>query len=456
MPETRECVVQGATNVFTSIHAMDMKFLHIDKNGEFHLGFPRNELQGISWYQLLHWDCMREAQSKLRLITQSEQDRSCILLLRLQRRAGDWLWVHCVLQVKDNMENSQQPVIVCTNQVLSEREASVMRANSWLYHYYMVQTKLQYGLAYEAHATSRMAAGYYQPPPAASQPYHQEAAPPPVATAYHQMSPLAGHQPALHPHVITHASEPVAFRYSSARRSEPEPVDYSLHPLHLKRETLTKRMNIGLSCRSSTQRSGRPYRTVESQSALVGYHRSKGARYPPPRTQSLRDHHPSNLYFFSHQNVSVPQVPDILHQELSPYVTTTPPTPGSAVSLHNAAASASATAFTFDWAPEQFVPASTAPHSDYHYSRLHYNHRSPTEHDDHCHPTHHPANSSSSSSSSSWSTDASHRNLFPLQPPPAVRPSLIVRLDSTEPMDHQTTHVKGRYEKCWDSDAMIE
>ena len=51
-------------------------------------------------------------------VTQSEQDRSCILLLRLQRRPGDWLWVHCVLQVKDNMENSQQPVIVCTNQVL--------------------------------------------------------------------------------------------------------------------------------------------------------------------------------------------------------------------------------------------------------------------------------------------------------------------------------------------------
>nr|CAD7427922.1 unnamed protein product [Timema monikensis] len=118
MPETRECVVQGATNVFTSIHSMDMKFMHIDKNGEFHLGYPRSELQGASWYHLLHWDCMREAQSKHRLITQSEQDRSCILLLRLQRRSGDWLWIHCVLQVKDNMENSQQPVIVCTNQVL--------------------------------------------------------------------------------------------------------------------------------------------------------------------------------------------------------------------------------------------------------------------------------------------------------------------------------------------------
>ncbi|CAH1392094.1 unnamed protein product [Nezara viridula] len=35
--------------------------------GEWHLGFPRSELQGASWYQLLHWDSMREAQSKHRL-----------------------------------------------------------------------------------------------------------------------------------------------------------------------------------------------------------------------------------------------------------------------------------------------------------------------------------------------------------------------------------------------------
>lgn len=36
-------------------------------SGEFHLGYPRTELQGASWYHLLHWDCMREAQSKHRL-----------------------------------------------------------------------------------------------------------------------------------------------------------------------------------------------------------------------------------------------------------------------------------------------------------------------------------------------------------------------------------------------------
>lgn len=36
-------------------------------SGEFHLGYTRNELQGVSWYQLLHWDCTREAQNKHRL-----------------------------------------------------------------------------------------------------------------------------------------------------------------------------------------------------------------------------------------------------------------------------------------------------------------------------------------------------------------------------------------------------
>uniref|UniRef100_A0A1B0A669 PAS domain-containing protein n=1 Tax=Glossina pallidipes TaxID=7398 RepID=A0A1B0A669_GLOPL len=149
MPETRECVVQGATNVFTAVHSMDMKIVHIDKNGEFHLGYTRNEIQGVSWYTLIHTDNLREAQSKHRLITQSEQDRSCILLIRMQRSIGDFIWVHVVLQVRDPQDSNQQPVIVSTNQVLNEREASVMILNSWLYHYYTVQSKIQFGLPYD-------------------------------------------------------------------------------------------------------------------------------------------------------------------------------------------------------------------------------------------------------------------------------------------------------------------
>ncbi|XP_076069659.1 uncharacterized protein LOC143041546 isoform X2 [Oratosquilla oratoria] len=218
LPETRECVVQGATNVFTSVHTMDMKFLHLDRNGEFYLGYSRGSLAGVSWYHLLHPENMREAQSKHRLITSSEQDRSCIVLVRLQAAGGSWRWVHSVLQVKESSDitqqtqsqsqtqsqtqtqtqtQQQQPVIVATNQVLSEREANVLRNNSWLYHYYTMQSKLQYGLAYEAAHAQRMhaAAAYY--PPVMT--YQAEAAattymnPTTLNGGHHSHTPTAGH-----------------------------------------------------------------------------------------------------------------------------------------------------------------------------------------------------------------------------------------------------------------------
>ncbi|KAK3925777.1 Neuronal PAS domain-containing protein 4 [Frankliniella fusca] len=215
MPETRECVVQGATNVFTTIHAMDMTFLHVDKNGEFHLGFCRSELQSVSWYHLLHWDCMREAQSKHRLITQSEQERSCILLLRLQRRLGDWLWVHCVLQVKDNMDNSQTPVIVCTNQVLSDREAAVMAANSWLYQHYTMQSKLQYGLAMEAQQAGQRPA---QPPSSST--------PTPYMSPYMEYQHHSGY---LQPHqAVSPGGGVIAYHPGQIQHSHP----HHSHPHH--------------------------------------------------------------------------------------------------------------------------------------------------------------------------------------------------------------------------------
>lgn len=114
------------------------------RSGEFHLGYDKASLQGTSWYNLIHSENLREAQSKHRLsksleytiyklevylrlpchcfpsplVTQSEQDRSCILLVRMQRSNGDYTWVHVVLQVRDSPDSTQQPVIVCTNQVL--------------------------------------------------------------------------------------------------------------------------------------------------------------------------------------------------------------------------------------------------------------------------------------------------------------------------------------------------
>lgn len=36
----------------------------------------------------------------------------------MQSQQGDFIWVHAVLQVRDGQDANQQPVIVCTNQVL--------------------------------------------------------------------------------------------------------------------------------------------------------------------------------------------------------------------------------------------------------------------------------------------------------------------------------------------------
>ena len=39
---------------------------HFDFSGEYYLGYTKFELQGVSWYNLLHPDCMKEVQSKHR------------------------------------------------------------------------------------------------------------------------------------------------------------------------------------------------------------------------------------------------------------------------------------------------------------------------------------------------------------------------------------------------------
>ncbi|KAL4717142.1 hypothetical protein ACJJTC_017029 [Scirpophaga incertulas] len=357
MPETRECVVHGATNVFTTVHAVDMKILHVDANSEWHLGWERSSLHGVSWYHLLHPDSCKEAQNKHRLITQSEQERSCIALLRLQRRCGQFLWVHAVLQLKDNLENSQRPVIVCTNQVLSEQEAVVMRANPWLYHYYAVQSKLHYGLAYEA--ASRM----YGPPPS-------EAQYPPMQ---YPSSPVCvnGTQPIIMntglqsiPHV------PLTPMHYTYERPENGPVDYSVslqdnrfHDIrvedpriqpHAKRKgkNMEEKSNTPVTNLSphtpSTVTSGDTL--VAVQPASITNRRPDSKSFTLTETEMVDQWNPSPTWSES----ALQKVPDVCHQDLSPYVTTTPPTPSGTPSAytHNCQSHT----FVFDWSPEQYVP----------------------------------------------------------------------------------------------------
>lgn len=57
-------------------------------------------------------------------------------------------------------------------------------------------------------------------------------------------------------------------------------------------------------------------------------------------------------------DTTVQRVPDLSHQELSPYVTATPPTPTGTPGCYVAAAHLAGTysAFSFDLTPEQYVP----------------------------------------------------------------------------------------------------
>lgn len=96
----------------------------------------------MSWYELIHFDHLSEAQSKHKKITTNEQERSTIALLRMMNmEQTGYIWVHSVMQVKEATDTTTQPVIVCTNQVLSDREAQVMRSNSWLYQFYSLHSK---------------------------------------------------------------------------------------------------------------------------------------------------------------------------------------------------------------------------------------------------------------------------------------------------------------------------
>ncbi|KAG5682281.1 hypothetical protein PVAND_011644 [Polypedilum vanderplanki] len=462
MPETRECVVQGATNVFTTIHSMDMKFIHIDKNGEFHLGYTKEELNGSSWYQLVHWEYIKEAQMKHRLITQSEQDRSCIVLTRLQQKTGDFIWIHLVLQVRDSQDSNQHSVIVCTNQVLSDKEASVMLSNSWLYHYYSVQSKIQMGLtSFDGARMPQITAGstnYYPYQPITQQHYQMHQI---HQTAY-EVTSQSGHHLA---HYTEHYSPPVSsinhhndINHNSPTIKESLPVDYSqqhtvgrVSPVN---NSVTDSVTAQENGKSSDDYSSEPSRkkpasqdkSGDKKLNKVDYKsvRISNKKYTFKRIESLQisdsnaieseeipvsraahayDSHNSNnnnnndnnhivmemehrdgqmLYINSsihstrsrisksfssslpllppHAEQStatapsaeieqwnpsptwsennIQKVPDIVHQQLSPYLITTPPTPMSASYIPHTSS------FTFDWTPEHYVPTVGNMHED--------------------------------------------------------------------------------------------
>ncbi|XP_029155960.1 single-minded homolog 1-A isoform X4 [Nylanderia fulva] len=412
LPETRESIVQGATNIFTTIHSMDMKYLHIDKTAESHLEYTRAELLNISWYNLLHWDSIRTAYCKHQTVIQSDQERSTTALLKLQSRSGRWFWVHCVLQVKDTSDECQHPIIVCTNQVLTDKEAEVMRSSSWLYQY-SSQTKFTYGLC-----PGGQGRGIAYPSTGQAANQTQE-----YIRTYSNDGD-AQHSPSLRPdrteteshiasknaqmdypgrRLLRDDTEPVDMSISSADQQEGRNVqvtDHHHHHHHQQQHTLDDPVRyhhkqyhksslhlagyrakfvqcgqyVGGGCADVLSMPGAKYYLTDldrdyccgperggnlhgkrpSTKALLAPSTpsltAESAVPPPPDTVSLENWGASPAW-----SDALQRVPDMVHQELSPYITTpTTPvnTPDSDTLGHS-----EAPIFNFDWAgTEQHVP----------------------------------------------------------------------------------------------------
>lgn len=296
----------------------------------------------------------------------------------------------------------------------SEREASVMFANSWLYHYYSVQSKIQFGIPYEGptrapsttayfghhHSPTLQSPGlghpYATPHHHMSYGYHS-----PVGIAPHQSSPgNVGHHhhngngPPLNHHNSSDHYRPYAYRID-AQTTDFSPIALSIphqiEPRCGSANSLSNGSNHLGSPPSKRRAIARlePLYIPEPQetsstvisdtsvgditTAYATSHGSNGsdggvgnsggtalmtAVVALPRHRVHSKAMPMETPDFMDQwNPSPPwsettqKVPDP-QQELSPYLARTPPTPTSASPIHS---NGGGPAFSFDWMSEQFV-----------------------------------------------------------------------------------------------------
>ncbi|XP_021706398.1 uncharacterized protein LOC110678106 [Aedes aegypti] len=318
----------------------------------------------------------------------------------------------------------------------SDREAAVMLSNSWLYHYYTVQSKMQFGIPFEGatrippntsyyhghghHSpnSTLQAHGYIAPPHHVSYGYHS-----PVGQSSSSSGTSHHHHNGTSSSIISHHHGLAGEHYRPyAYRLETQPVDYSSQPPSLvpgqvrcestgsspgnqttnggpdRNETPpTKKRAVGRlepiyipengqdSPESSVTELQPPNHTINHEhhnssnntagiagggaGSLIGSggvqtmtlstslhaRSSRIIKAPPPSTITeptdfIDQWNPSPPW----SDTTVQKVPDISHQELSPYMTTTPPTPTSAPHVTGVP-----TTFSFDWMPEQFVPIMT-------------------------------------------------------------------------------------------------
>jgi hypothetical protein len=300
-----------------------------------------------------------------------------------------------------------------------------MRNNNWLYHYYMIQSKFQYGLHYDSSASRISMASYYQH----SVPYQEQN----TLSIFHPVYT----QSHSHHRPLNNSNDSIQV-YS--RRNEPEPVDYSFHssqdeppspddvdrksPIKIEKSLLTivPKVKVELSPHSSDSSEvivdldrnvndgggGTLFLTCSSTSLGRSRIFAKAITMTMDPAELMEQWNPSPPW----SDTTLQKVPDILHHDL----TTTPPTPGSSSSLHHPQS-----AFTFDWTPEQYVP------------NMQTIKRTSSLEDEALHHL----------STKPWHASSEH-TLFPLQPPPPMRPALIVRATTlqSQQADIQTSKCK--------------
>ncbi|CAJ0929771.1 unnamed protein product, partial [Mesorhabditis belari] len=137
-PENAEMLATGNTDAFSSQHFLDMKFKDMDNTFIEQLGYTRCELLDISWYNLIHPEHVADLAYKHRLLSE-EKEGSVLALMKMQKKNGDWLWLHCVMSVRSSAGSTegdsrrQRHTIHMAHQIVGENEAIALQANGWIY-----------------------------------------------------------------------------------------------------------------------------------------------------------------------------------------------------------------------------------------------------------------------------------------------------------------------------------
>lgn len=133
-PDVKESLIQNNTMVFQTVHCLDMKYMEMAYNGEFHLGYTESEIQGLSWYKLIHPEDVQEAKEKHSQLIKSSHEMGCMLTLRMFAKDGTWIWVNLVMHIRQPSAcNNGEPAIVCINHVLRESDAVHFKLQSQMY-----------------------------------------------------------------------------------------------------------------------------------------------------------------------------------------------------------------------------------------------------------------------------------------------------------------------------------